>query len=228
MLKPITNDELKTDILFIPLNPAEESSHQGHYFAANEIFWKSLKEAQLINTHYTKIGYKNLKGKDAFLIKIEGRYVDTVVFKESSKNYNNLVFSISDLASDIVCSDSLKVRVTNKHIQDLLQLLKEKSPKYAVLMHAKVKDKFLFSFRNDVINKFNEDEFEKWSDKRIGFNRINPKLGIDWGPFGKVIFGLDTSFFCIPFPSTQHSTLEQNILYWKQFREFIDDIKKSN
>lgn len=223
MLKPITNDNLKTDILFIPLNPAEESSDQGHYFVANIIFWTSLKKSELIKTNLTRIGYTNKKDKNSFLIKIEGRFADVVVFKESSKNYNNLVFSINDLATDIVCSNSPKVKITPKHIQDMLKLLKELNPKFAVIMHRKVRDEFLFGFRKDLLNSFVEKEFEKWIEKRIEFNKINTRLTLDWGPFGKVISGLNTSFFCIPFPSTQNGTPEQNILYWKQFREFIDN-----
>lgn len=222
MLHPITNEDKKTDILFIPLNPSEESSAQGHYFAANEIFWFSLKKSGLIKTNLTRVGFKNRKGKDDFLIKIEGRYADTVIFKESSKNYNNFIFSINDLAPDVVCSKGEKVIITNKHILDMYELIKKLNPNIAVVMHRKVRDEFLFSFRNDIFKRFNVTEFQNWAENRNKFKEINSQLKLEWGPFGKVIPGLETTFFCIPFPSTQNGTPEQNIQYWKVFKEFVD------
>ena len=220
MLKPIINK--KTDILFIPLNPSEESSKQGHYFAANEVFWNSLKLSNLIKANLTKIGFINLKNKNSFIIKIENQFADLVVFKQSKKNYRGLVFSINDLASDIICSVSQKVNISYQHIQNTLKVLKDLNPKFAIIMHRKVRDDFIFKLRKDLINKFREKEFEKWADKRNEFNKINSHLNPDWGPFGKVITGLNTSFFCIPFPSTQNGSFEQNISYWKKFKEFID------
>lgn len=228
MLKPILNEDKKIDILFIPLNPAEESSEQGHYFAANEIFWPSLKESKLINAHFTRVGYENKKGKNSFLFKIENRFADTVIFKESLKNLNNLVFSICDLAPDVVGSKGAKVIITQKHVKDMFDLISRLIPKIAVVMHARVRDEFLFSFRNDVFKKFNEEEFQNWTEHRNKFKEINPQLTLDWGPFGKVIPGIETTFFCIPFPSTQNGTLEQNVQYWKSCKEFIDEMIGKN
>ncbi len=212
MLKPILHD--KTDILFIPLNPGEESSRLGHYFAANDVFWKSIQIAGFFKSGICLSEYTNGKGKKDYKVLIDDNYADEVVFRTNKKNYNSFFFGVHDLAHDIVDSKSTNVKVTSQHINHMRNQLKKLNPKFAIIMSREVKDKLMVPMRERWNSEFNRDEYNRWSVARKDFRKIKEKMKEDWGPWGRVINDLDTYFFCIPFPSTQFGSRNQHFDFW--------------
>ena len=211
-LTPIINPN--TDILFRPLNLADSSSDEGHYFAFNKLFWSTLQRSKLINVSLTLID-SVYKGKKKTLVKINGKYADDIIFKRNDFNYNNLVFSIRDLAPDIISSKSSAVKITYQHNSELLNILNQIKPKIALLLHSKVRNKFL-SFLENKTFSYNYEASNSYSKVRE----------VNVGPYGKLINELDIFFYCIDFPSNYNNNLETDSYFqqWKSFRSFLDKV----
>jgi len=235
-LKPIINNN--TDILFIPLNPAPISDDFSHYFSHNKVFWLSLQRSKLISATIQYVEeYSNLKKKDLPILKIENNFADVAAFKKNTYNYKELIFSIRDLAPDIVHAKSEKVRITTNHCSQLLEVIKSLEPKFAVIMHSKVRNELFKYLKSTEIDKensvfqivskenvyFNFKEQESTNENREELSKKMSRFGDSNGPYGKIIKNLDTLFFSIPFPSTQNGSQAENEEYWKSLKKYIDD-----
>jgi hypothetical protein len=219
-LEPFIDDN--TNILFIPLNPSEDSNEKEHYFACNNIFWSSLKKSKLINVkEYFRVQTTMKNGEPKFLIKIDNSYADLAIFKNTGRTYNNIIFGIRDLFPEVVCSNSSEVRVKRNHITDMLKIIENLKPNIALLMHGKVRDKLLFH-HNLIGIKFNSEEYFRWESQREEYKRITPRMQ-NFGAMGKVFDKISTFFYSIPFPCDRNGTPEQNAKYWELFKNFIDD-----
>ena len=98
------------DILFVALNPPVNSNNNGHYFSNNLSFWNLLFDSKLI----VKPIENKLTGDDE-------------VFKKNSINYKKAVFGITDLAHDVVETNSNKIQVEKNRLERILKLVTYKN-----------------------------------------------------------------------------------------------------
>jgi hypothetical protein len=122
-LKPFVHDKL--DILFIGLNPSIGSNRNEHYFSVNRSFWDQLYASGLITSRVNK------------------SHADEIVFGGTRKNCQGWSYGITDLIADIAESDSSKIKPTQQDGETLYALIRSTTPKVAVLLHGKVREKLL-------------------------------------------------------------------------------------
>tara|TARA_B100000131_G_C17797626_1_gene484060 strand:- start:36 stop:605 length:570 start_codon:yes stop_codon:yes gene_type:complete len=120
-LKPFIRKNL--DILFIALNPPEESNKKGHYFSVKQSLWNQLYKSGLISEIVDK------------------EIADEQVFGSNKLNYNNWQYGIIDLVPDIVKTDGAKVKPTDDHVKKLIENICYYKPKIALIIEYKVRDK---------------------------------------------------------------------------------------
>jgi hypothetical protein len=232
-LTPLINK--KTDILFIPLNPPNGSAKVGHYFAENNIFWDSLYLSDLINEPPAYVRFVTPDNCNFIVAKIKDKFADEQIFKTRLYNYKYFGFSIHDIAPDFVCSESKKVHPQTYHFKILMDLLDKLKPKFAIIMHQKVRDEFLLEYtqkpilnveKQKFIIRFDKEIFEKYIGERKKMNDKNPNFGSHNGPYGRILKDLSTNFFSIPFPSIRNGIQADHTDFWKCFKNFIDEILK--
>jgi len=120
-LRPFLRPRL--DVLFIALNPPQQSNSNGHYFSGKSSrFFKLLAASGLI-------------ARDIPLAR-----ADEVVFGTTEINYAGSSFGVVDLVDDFIETDSTYVRVTPHHVACLLDRVREFEPRFACVIHAKVRD----------------------------------------------------------------------------------------
>lgn len=112
-------------ILFVGLNPAKESSDNGHYFSVRSNFWDQLYEAGLISEKV---------GKDE---------ADDIVFGSDDINFRGWTYGITDLMTDIAESDSGEVEPNVSHCERLMKEIKKFEPNVVILFHNKLQRIFL-------------------------------------------------------------------------------------
>jgi len=111
------------DVLFVALNPPEQSNSNGHYFSgAGSRFFLLLHESGLIVRAVTKT------------------HADEIVFGSTSVNHSGMEFGVVDLVPDVVQTDSGKVRPTKEHVDALLMNIRHFGPRIVCIIHAKVRD----------------------------------------------------------------------------------------
>ena len=115
----------KMDILFVALNPPVNSNNNGHYFSNNLSFWNLMFNSELI--------IKPVKNK------LTG---DDEVFRQNDLNFKNAVFGITDLAHDVVETNSNKVKIEKARIDRILKILDANTVKVLCLMHSSVSNSF--------------------------------------------------------------------------------------
>lgn len=119
-------------ILFVPLNPPDQSDLNGHYFSRVSTFFDILIDSGLIKRRITNL--------------LEA---DEQVFGDKEINFRNLNFGIKDLVS-IVETDSRKVKATREDMERILNIADVFQPGIICLMHSKVRKAFS---RSKVIPK---------------------------------------------------------------------------
>ena len=120
-LKPFLRRGL--DVLFIALNPPEQSNSNGHYFSGeNSRFYKLLAAGGLITQEMP-----------------QGR-ADEIVFGTTEVNYAGASFGVVDLVDDLVQTNSGRVRVTPDHVVRLINRVRDHEPRFACVLHSKVRD----------------------------------------------------------------------------------------
>ena len=120
-LKPFFRPPL--DVLFIALNPPQQSNSNGHYFSGeSSAFFKLLTASGLITRE------------------IDQAKADDVVFGSSDINYAKSSFGVIDLVDDIVETNSSRVRVRTGHVNRLISRVREICPRFACVIHYKVRD----------------------------------------------------------------------------------------
>ena len=129
----------KIDILFLALNPAPDSAKNKSWFSGNKSFWNLLYRSGLITR---PVG--------------EAVGADKLVFGSSSINHKKSVYGAIDLVPDVVESKSRKVKVNDRHLEQLRKTLKSHSVKVLCIMHYRVAE---------------ELEKARWIKRRRGYQR---------------------------------------------------------
>lgn len=120
-LTPFTRQGL--DVLFVALNPPEQSNSNGHYFSGNKAaFFKLLEMSGLITQPVPKA------------------FADEIVFGGTEVNYLNSSFGVIDLVEDVVETDSGEVPVTADDVNRLLMRIRDLKPRFVCVIHSKVRD----------------------------------------------------------------------------------------
>ena len=120
-LKPFLRYPL--DVLFVALNPPQQSNSNGHYFSGKgSRFFKLLAESELITRE------------------IPRTRADEIVFGTTEVNYAGSSYGVVDLVNDLVETSSARVRVTPSHIKSLISRIVEVRPRFACVIHSKVRD----------------------------------------------------------------------------------------
>jgi len=113
------------DILFIALNPPEQSNVNGHYFSGNQsTFFKQLYLSGLIT-------------KD-----LDKKIADELVFGDNEYNYNKRNYGVIDLLPRIVETDGRRVRVVEDDVILMIERIKRLKPKNVCIIHSKVMKSF--------------------------------------------------------------------------------------
>lgn len=111
------------DVLFVGLNPPEQSNANGHYFSGKgSRFFDLLQKSGLITKAVSKAN------------------ADEIVFGSTSVNYKNKSFGVIDLADNTVQTYSGKVEPNKKHVDALLQQILELEPRFTCIIHYKVRN----------------------------------------------------------------------------------------
>lgn len=120
-LRPFLRPNL--DVLFVALNPPDESNENGHYFSGrNSRFFDLLYRSRLITEDVPKLT------------------ADETVFGGTSINHKHAAFGVVDLVDGYVQTNSSRVRVQDSHVQLLIKRLRQFSPRFICLIHSKVRD----------------------------------------------------------------------------------------
>lgn len=118
----------KMDVLFVALNPPEQSNNNGHYFSGSMAFWNILYNSGLIT--------------EAVSCPING---DAEIFSGNAKNYLKATYGVTDLCHDVVETKSSLVRIHKERISRINNILTTKQVNNLCLMHSKVSR----AFRNE-------------------------------------------------------------------------------
>jgi hypothetical protein len=111
------------DVLFIALNPPQQSNLNGHYFSGKRSrLFKLLAASRLITRE------------------IPRACADEIVFGSTEINYARSSFGVVDLVDDLVETNSTRVRVTPAHVARLINRVREIHPRFACVIHSKVRD----------------------------------------------------------------------------------------
>lgn len=119
-LKPFLRPKLH--VLFVALNPAEQSNANGHYFSGDASrFFQLLHQSGLITSPVSKAT------------------ADDVVFGSNRLNIGGSQFGVVDLVEDVVRSQSGRVSPTRRHVAILMERIQALKPRFACIMHWKVR-----------------------------------------------------------------------------------------
>ncbi len=119
-LKPFLRTNL--DVLFIALNPAEQSNSNGHYFSGKgSRFFKLLAESGLITREIPKVR------------------ADEQVFGTTEINYKRASFGVIDLVPGVVETNGGRVRAKAEHVVCLTSEIRNYAPRFACVIHSSVR-----------------------------------------------------------------------------------------
>lgn len=131
------------DVLFIALNPPEQSNKNGHYFSGSKSsFYKQLYLSVLISKELDKL--------DA----------DEVVFGGNNYNYKNKNYGVIDLLPDLVETKGSKVSVKKRDIELMIDRIFLYKPKIVCVMHSKVKNRLSKYIKTNLIYGYNGKLFD--------------------------------------------------------------------
>lgn len=122
---------------------------------------------------------------------------DIEIFGKNEKNHNKWEFGITDLITEIAESDSSKIKPTLKNFEFLINQIELYKPKTVVLLHKK------------VLDSFNKNLF------------LSKSIQVNEGNVGKLIKGVDTTFFSIAFPHGNTFTSKSKIEKYTELKQFL-------
>ncbi len=130
-LKPYLRTGL--DVLFVALNPSEQSNDNGHYFSGKQSrFFRLLELSGLINHGVDKLE------------------ADDRVFGANDINYLGAQYGVIDLVEERVETDSGKIKPGAEHVARLTQRILQYKPRYVCAIHGKIKSS---------VNRFGAPDF---------------------------------------------------------------------
>lgn len=122
-LKPFIRRNL--DILFVGLNPPQQSNSNGHYFSGKQSrFFHLLFKSGLITANINKL------------------IADERIFGQNDLNFFRSDFGVIDLVPDLVETDSNRVKPNMTHLTKLIDTIIEFEPRIVCIIHSKVRDIF--------------------------------------------------------------------------------------
>lgn len=111
------------DLLFVALNPPNQSNSNGHFFSGKQsLFYKQLYQSGLIITVVDK------------------SVADDLVFGSNRINYKGMQFGVVDLIPQLVETNSRKVKFTKDDVHQLIDKIRENEPRIVCIIHSKVKN----------------------------------------------------------------------------------------
>jgi len=117
-LNPYLHPDL--DVLFIALNPPDQSNSNGHWFSGRQSrFFELLVRSGLITQ------------------RIDRACADVTVFGTNKINCNGASFGVVDLVS-VVETNSGRVKVKKENVAKLVSQIRSRSPRFACVIHSKV------------------------------------------------------------------------------------------
>lgn len=170
-------------ILFVALNPPFQSNSNGHYFSGKQsTFFSLLYESGLIT--------KNL----------DKTVADEKVFGGTDYNYRSCIYGVVDVVSEVVETNSGKVRVTDEHLKNLIGKIIEYRPRVVCIIHSKIKK---------------------------GFNRTKDYRKVGninaYGNCGKLLMDCNTGFFMQYFPNGNNIPKSEKIKIFEEMKVKIKD-----
>jgi len=172
----------KKDIVFVALNPTKESNKHRAVFCTHRTFWSILLNAGLI-THIPETDghapFKNCASE---------------IFEQGL--HSKFKIGFADLVEDCLEKKSSNVKVSNEHVERLIERLNSAKPKKIVLLGNKVSRSFTGKFPHLKQEWKSLSESNKridWEGKRI----------INYGRIGLIeIDDQMVEVFVMPFPGT--------------------------
>lgn len=180
-LVPFVRENL--DILFVGLNPAKGSSYNCHYFSVNQAFWNQLYDAGLITARIDKAS------------------ADGEIFGDTSRNFQNWSYGITDLVTNIAESNSSKIKPTHQDCEKLRDTICKFAPKSVILLHGKVLEKFL-PFLHHRVPSSNS------------------------GQLGKLIPECPSMFFNIAFPHGNSIASKEKVVQYRAVKNYLAEINR--
>ena len=120
-LRPFIRPRL--DVLFVALNPSEQSNDRGHYFSGKQ------------SRFFKLLGLSGLTVEE-----VDRTVADDIVFGGNALNYKGADFGVTDLVDDLVKTDSSDVVVERRHVDQLLARIRGFEPRFICVIHSKVRD----------------------------------------------------------------------------------------
>lgn len=120
-LKPFLRPNL--DVLFVALNPPEQSNANGHYFSG--------KGSRFFHLLY-------LSG--LLISDVPKNAADDMVFGSTAVTVGGLEFGVVDLMEEVVETSSARVRPERLHVDGLVSRVRTFDPRYVCVIHSKVRD----------------------------------------------------------------------------------------
>lgn len=126
------------DILFIALNPPEQSNINGYYFSGSQsTFYKQLYLSGLISKELDK------------------SIADELVFGGIEYNYKNSNYGVIDLVPGLVETNGGLVRVNNEDVINMINRIEKYKPKIVCIIHSKVKTKLSNYINKNLVYGYN-------------------------------------------------------------------------
>ena len=111
------------DVLFVALNPPDQSNTNGHYFSGSgSRFFHLLCLSGLITKEVPKLT------------------ADEIVFGSTAVNFKGAEFGVIDLVDDLVETNSGRVRISLHHVNSLLNRIRNLKPRFVCIIHSKVRN----------------------------------------------------------------------------------------
>jgi G:T/U-mismatch repair DNA glycosylase len=179
-LKPFLRREL--DVLFVALNAPVQSNNNGHWFSGSgSRFFKLLARSGLT------------------VSEVPRETADDVVFGSVERNFRRASFGVVDLVPHLVETNSSKVRPTLDHAKQLLDVIQTHEPRFACVIHSKVRD-------------------------ALDQSKLLTKC-LDYGANGRLLSGCRTEFFMNYFPNGNKIPDTPKIAIFKQLRDQLERVQ---
>lgn len=107
----------KLDVLFVALNPPEQSNANGHYFSESS------------SRFFHLLARSGLTTKE-----VPWSTADEVVFGSTAVNYMESEFGVVDLVGDLVQTSSARVIANPQHVRLFLQHIRELEPRFVCVI----------------------------------------------------------------------------------------------
>jgi len=127
--------------------------------------------------------------------RVDKNVADEIVFGSNRVNRAGLNYGVTDLVPKWAESASSKITPSNEDCRALVKSIKRHKPKVAVLLHSKV--------------------------RRALEAHLKVLTDVEYGQLGRIIPGLATEFFSVPFPHGNAITTETKVGKYREIVRFL-------